>query len=104
MPRTWVFWVQASSAATFAQSYRIIAETAKIPGRRDPKVNILDLVSRWLRKKPSCPWLMIVDGCDEAELFPQEPSDVGRSTTENGKRLRILVFAEFRVPSSVHRY
>jgi hypothetical protein len=64
-----VFWVLASSAATFTQSYREIADAAKIPGREDPKADLLDLVSRWLKEERNGPWLMIIDNNDDAELL-----------------------------------
>jgi hypothetical protein len=58
------------------QSYREIADAAKIPGREDPKADVLDLVFRWLKRESSCPWLMVVDNNDDAELLfaIQEPS------------------------------
>ena len=43
-PETWVFWVYASNAARFEQSYRDIADCVKISGRRNPRANIFKLV------------------------------------------------------------
>jgi hypothetical protein len=43
-----VFWVHASNAARFKQSYRDIADRVKIAGRRDPQANIFKLVHDWL--------------------------------------------------------
>ncbi|CZR52799.1 uncharacterized protein PAC_02676 [Phialocephala subalpina] len=65
--KTWAFWIHASTAADFTYSYRQIAEAAKIPRRDDPKVDILDLTSRWLESNG--PWLIVLDNCDDAELF-----------------------------------
>ncbi|KAM6504800.1 hypothetical protein FSOLCH5_015290 [Fusarium solani] len=42
-PQTWVFWVHAANAARFEQAYRDIANKAEIPGREDPKADILQL-------------------------------------------------------------
>ncbi|KAM6510829.1 hypothetical protein FSOLCH5_011275 [Fusarium solani] len=42
-PQTWVFWVHAANAARFEQAYRDIADKAEIPGREDPKADILQL-------------------------------------------------------------
>jgi hypothetical protein len=44
-----VFWVHASNAARFEQSYRDIADRVKIAGRRDPQANIFKQVHDWLR-------------------------------------------------------
>ena len=51
------------------QSYREIADAANIPGREDLKADVLDLVFRWLKRESSCPWLMVVDNNDDAELL-----------------------------------
>lgn len=43
-----MFWVHASSKAKIEEGYRIITEVTRLPGRDDPKVNILQLVRVWL--------------------------------------------------------
>ncbi|KUL81305.1 hypothetical protein ZTR_09542 [Talaromyces verruculosus] len=48
-PETWVFWIHASNADRFKQSYLEIAETVKLFGRRDPRANIFMLVYNWLQ-------------------------------------------------------
>ena len=62
---TWVFWVHASNAARFEQSYRDIADCVKIAGRLDPKANIFKLVHDWLRGSKSR-WLLVLDNVDDA--------------------------------------
>ncbi|KAJ5379554.1 hypothetical protein N7509_012673 [Penicillium cosmopolitanum] len=44
---TWVFWIHASNAARLQQGNENIAAVT-IPGRADPKINLLQLVSQWL--------------------------------------------------------
>ncbi|CAJ2505606.1 Uu.00g130000.m01.CDS01 [Anthostomella pinea] len=39
-PKTWVFWVHASSAPRYEQSFRDIADYLKLPGRTSPQNNI----------------------------------------------------------------
>jgi hypothetical protein len=39
-----VFWVYASNAARFEQSFRDIADRAKVFGRQGPKANIFKLL------------------------------------------------------------
>lgn len=82
-----MFWVRAGSAATFRQSYREIAEAANIPGRDDPKTDILDLVYRWLKKEKNGPWLMIIDNNDDAELLfaKQDPLSSDQSCVKKSK-------------------
>jgi tetratricopeptide (TPR) repeat protein len=70
-----VFWVHASNAARFEQSYRDIADRVKIAGRRDPQANIFKLVHDWLcdcRQR----WLLVLDNVDDARyLFDVQASD-----------------------------
>ncbi|KAL8662256.1 MAG: hypothetical protein Q9202_004861 [Teloschistes flavicans] len=67
-PGTWIFWVYASSVARFEQSYRDIADHLKIPGRKDPKANILKLVRDWLHAGKYGPWLLVLDNVDDTHL------------------------------------
>jgi tetratricopeptide (TPR) repeat protein len=64
-----VFWVHASSYTRFEQGYREIANKLKLPGRDDPKIEILQLVSRWLRDETNGFWLLILDNADNANIF-----------------------------------
>ncbi|KAH7116236.1 hypothetical protein B0J11DRAFT_443923 [Dendryphion nanum] len=67
-PETWVFWVFASNAARFEQSYRDIADQLKLSGRRDPQTNIFQLVHNWLRDGKGR-WLLILDNVDDARFL-----------------------------------
>ncbi|CAG8306664.1 unnamed protein product [Penicillium salamii] len=70
-PATWVFWIHASNAARFEQSFRDIANQAKIPGRNDPTVNIYQLVEGWLRDGKRETWLLILDNVDDDGFLRQ---------------------------------
>ncbi|CAG8069403.1 unnamed protein product [Penicillium salamii] len=63
--KTWVFWIHASNAARFEQSYREIADRAKITGRHDPKANIFKLVCDWLQDAKHEHWVLILDNVDD---------------------------------------
>ncbi|KAF1966374.1 hypothetical protein BU23DRAFT_486895, partial [Bimuria novae-zelandiae CBS 107.79] len=41
----------------------------ELPGRSDPKVNVLRLVSDWLQDETNGRWVMVVDNVDDAETF-----------------------------------
>lgn len=71
---TWVFWVHASNAVRFEQSFRDIAEQAKIAGRQDPTVNIFQLVESWLQDGKRGKWLLILDNIDDDEFLRQPQS------------------------------
>jgi tetratricopeptide (TPR) repeat protein len=68
-PQTFVFWVHASTQARFEEAYRDIADQLQLPGRDDPKANVLRLVSDWLRDEANGRWMMVVDNADDAETF-----------------------------------
>jgi hypothetical protein len=69
LPEQWVFWVHAGHSDRFLQAYREIAKVAEIPGRDDPKADILGLVYSWLRNDQNGPWLMILDNVDESAIL-----------------------------------
>jgi hypothetical protein len=52
--------------ARVEQSYRDIADTVKIFGRRDPKANIFKLVRDWLHDGNKGKWVLILDNIDDA--------------------------------------
>ena len=90
--KTWVFWVNASSIATFTQSYRDIVEAVKIPGREDPKADMLGMVARWLKDERSSPWLLIVDNNDDAELLFSLQEMVGLDQSSGRKGMPANLF------------
>ena len=66
---TWVFWVHASNAARFEQSFREIADRLKIPGRRDLAANIFELMYEWLCDERKGSWVLILDNVDNAQFL-----------------------------------
>jgi tetratricopeptide (TPR) repeat protein len=63
-----VFWIHASNAARFEQSYRDLAEHAKIPRRADPDANIFQLVNDWINDKKE-KWILVLDNVDEDDFL-----------------------------------
>jgi tetratricopeptide (TPR) repeat protein len=74
-PETWVLWIHASNAARFEQSYRELADTVKLFGRRDPKANIFKLVHDWLRDSKNGKWVLIFDNVDDAHFLTNRPNN-----------------------------
>jgi hypothetical protein len=68
LSETWVFWVHASNAARFEQSYRDIADCVKIAGRWDPQANIFELVHNWLRDCKQR-WVLVLDNVDDGRFL-----------------------------------
>ena len=90
-----MLWVHAGSTARFEQSFRDIANHIEIPGRQDPKANIVRLVHDWLRDGKNGRWLLILDNVDTPNLL-SEAGDAGQG--EQGTR----VDGERRQPMSAY--
>jgi hypothetical protein len=83
-----VFWVHASNAARFEQSFRDIADCVKIGERRDPQANIFRLVHDWLYNCKQR-WLLVLDNVDDARfLLDGEANRDGRGQTTNAQAIR----------------
>ncbi|KFA81647.1 hypothetical protein S40288_09181 [Stachybotrys chartarum IBT 40288] len=68
-PTISILWVHASNAERFRRSFAMIAEEYQIPGHNDSKIDVLELVKRWLERKDSRQWLMVLDNADDIQLF-----------------------------------
>ncbi|KAK4443047.1 kinesin light chain [Podospora aff. communis PSN243] len=68
-PDTWVFWVHAGTQARVEQGFRTIADAVKLPGRNQPKAEILQLVHSWLSNERNGRWVMILDSADDRDAF-----------------------------------
>ncbi|KAF2022659.1 putative kinesin [Setomelanomma holmii] len=99
-PEIWVFWVHASNANRFEQSYRNIAGCVKIAGRQDPQANIFELVHNWLR---DCKhqWLVVLDNINDARFLLDRPATNSTAARKplhkylpHCKRISILVTAQ----------
>ncbi|KFY04526.1 hypothetical protein O988_00716 [Pseudogymnoascus sp. VKM F-3808] len=83
-PQTWVFWVHGSNDARFKQAYTDIAARVELPGRDDPKADILRLLYNWLCDERNGQWLIILDNADDDEVlhFSAMDSDGAMDGTE----------------------
>jgi tetratricopeptide (TPR) repeat protein len=64
-----VVWIHASNPTRFRQGYRDIANKLLLPGREDPKADVLQLVHAWLSDGRNGQWLMILDNVDDDGVF-----------------------------------
>ena len=65
----WVFWVHAGTQARVEQGFRRIADAINLPGRQQPKADILELVHNWLSIERNGKWLIILDSSDDIDVF-----------------------------------
>ncbi|KAK1983101.1 hypothetical protein LZ30DRAFT_624045 [Colletotrichum cereale] len=77
-----VFWVHASNADRFRQSYSYIAQECKVPGYDNPQADVFTLVKTWLEGRDCGRWLMVIDNADDTQLFFPPPSE--NSTNPKG--------------------
>jgi hypothetical protein len=75
-----VFWVHASSATRFEESYRSIAARLQLSGWNEPKADVLGMLHRWQSDESNGRWTMVVDNADEAAVM-FEPWNGGTGTT-----------------------
>ncbi|OBT40517.1 hypothetical protein VE00_08999 [Pseudogymnoascus sp. WSF 3629] len=68
-PQISVFWIHASTKTRFEQAYQELAERLELPGRDDPKANVLRLVYNWLSDEANGEWHMILDNVDDGSVF-----------------------------------
>ena len=68
-PQTWVFWVHASTATRFEESFRTIATSLRLPGLNEPNADILEIVYGSLSDEGHGGWIMIVDNADDCDVL-----------------------------------
>ena len=88
-----VFWVHASNAARFEQSYREVANLVEIPEWKNPQINIFKLVHDWLHDERQGNWILILDNIDDVQFLMQADPFIQKSQAsdnEEGSSLRLL--------------
>ncbi|KAJ5777479.1 P-loop containing nucleoside triphosphate hydrolase protein [Penicillium odoratum] len=98
-PDTWVFWVYASNTNRFEQSYKEIANRVKVPGRNDPKANVIQLVYDWLQDSRGQKWVLILDNLDD-DQFLYKPLAIRED--ENSHRTALKQPLLSFLPRSLH--
>ena len=78
-----MFWVHASNNARIEEGYRRIVEATRLPGRDDPKADILQLVRAWLCDESNSRWVTVVDNTDDSSVL----SDLSRGMQTNHRLL-----------------
>jgi hypothetical protein len=79
-----VFWVHASNAARFKQSFRDIANYIKISGRQNPQADIFQLVYNWLYNEKKGKWALILDNIDNTGFLVAPSTDQDGYTNSRG--------------------
>ncbi|ELR09120.1 hypothetical protein GMDG_03700 [Pseudogymnoascus destructans 20631-21] len=98
-PQISVFWIQASTKTRFEQAYKEMAERLEIPGRDNPKANVLQLVYNWLSDEANGQWHMILDNVDDGSVFFGN-YDVVRSVSQYDHAMDSQLPLEMFLPQS----
>lgn len=83
-PKTWIFWLHASSAARFSSGVRDILAQLKVPGNNHSEAEVFQLFRAWLREEKERNWLLILDSADSEDVLLVSP--VGEQTESQGER------------------
>ncbi|KAL8318786.1 hypothetical protein RB597_005851 [Gaeumannomyces tritici] len=68
-PNKWIFWIHAGTQARVEEGFQAIADVVKLPGRNQPKADVLQLVYGWLSNEQNGRWTIILDSADNGGVF-----------------------------------
>lgn len=88
----WMFWIHASNVDRIKQGYREITERVKIPGRKDLRENIFELMIRWLQDESKGTWMLVLNNLDDDAIlsFPQTAVSEVQSVDKEDQLKRLL--------------
>jgi tetratricopeptide (TPR) repeat protein len=90
-------WIHASNATRFEQSCRDVADRLRIPGRKDPNANILQLLRDWLHNERNGHWILVFDNVDDSQFFFKvSPTRHGGSEHDPHEGSNRSIWAYFR--------
>lgn len=64
-----MFWVYANNTARLKPSHQDIVDRLKLPRRKDPRVDTMQLVFKWLCNGQSEKWLLVLNSADDNEVL-----------------------------------
>ena len=82
-----MLWIHASNTARFEQSVRDVADQLKLPGRKNPKTDLLQLFRSWLRDENKGRWLVVLDNADNANVLLEPPATSGEAAHTSQRRI-----------------
>ncbi|RDW79916.1 hypothetical protein BP6252_04554 [Coleophoma cylindrospora] len=82
LPDCSIFWVQASDAVSFENSYREIGRQFQIPEIDNDKADVKQLVYKVMSEVCN-PWLMIVDNADDSDVLLKTDEKTGQQELFN---------------------
>lgn len=68
-PKSHVLWIYAATHSRFTQSCHKIASWLRLPGSEDATKDMCNILARWLDEEENGPWLLVLDGADDADTI-----------------------------------
>ena len=75
-----VFWVSATSAASFEKGFHDIGQALQICGINEDKADIKSLVKAFLSQEIAGRWLLIIDNADDVEMLYSRANESDESS------------------------
>jgi hypothetical protein len=64
-----VFWISATSTASFEKGFHDIGQALRVPGINEDKADVKSLVKRFLSQESAGRWLLIIDNADDMDVL-----------------------------------
>jgi hypothetical protein len=64
-----VFWISATSTASFEKGFHDIGRALQVPGINKDKADVKSLVKTFLSQESAGRWLLIIDNADDMEML-----------------------------------
>jgi hypothetical protein len=75
-----VFWISATSTASFEKGFRDIGQALRIPGINEDKADVKSLVKTFLSQESASRWLLIIDNADDIEMLYSRANESNESS------------------------
>jgi tetratricopeptide (TPR) repeat protein len=76
-----VFWISATSTASFEKGFLDIGQVLQIPSINEDKADIKSLVRAFLSQESAGRWLLIIDNADDVEMLYSRANESNKSTS-----------------------
>jgi tetratricopeptide (TPR) repeat protein len=86
-----IIWIPANDEGSLQQAYLDVARQLKIPGWDDEKVDVKNLVQKFLSNDDAGQWLVVFDNADDIEMWISQPGSRQVSEQESNQGSRCLI-------------
>ena len=80
-PNRSVYWISATSTASFEKGFLDIGQALQIPGINEDKADVKSLVKTSLSQESASRWLLIIDNADDVEMLYNRANEGDESSS-----------------------